>query len=223
MACPAPFAKIFSFAADPNQMHIHRRPVPSEGRIAIVTDAGRDAVDAVGALDETCCSGRRSRVVLTPRCWRQVGDKKRRRRCQTSLVTGESTKETVKPLRVECRVISGVTVVTMLVCFFHFAREAAGALGARHSLRPLISEGRSYSEKLARVRRDRGGILKIEGRHGEERSNLLLAARTMDCSAEFVHLGEGFESPVRCRSKRPPLADGKWPRQSGRLGLIDTD
>jgi hypothetical protein len=27
--------------------------------------------------------------------------------------------------------------VTMLVCFFIFARKAAGALSARHSLRPL--------------------------------------------------------------------------------------
>ena len=30
---------------------------------------------------------------------------------------GESTKETVTPLRGECRVSFGVTVVTMLVCF----------------------------------------------------------------------------------------------------------
>jgi hypothetical protein len=34
-------------------------------------------------------------------------------------------------------VISGVTVVTMLVCFLNFAREAAGASSARHSLCPL--------------------------------------------------------------------------------------
>src|SRR5438874_9370811 len=34
---------------------------------------------------------------------------------------------------------SGVTVVTTLVCFVFFAREAAGALGTRHSLRPLFS------------------------------------------------------------------------------------
>jgi hypothetical protein len=33
---------------------------------------------------------------------------------------------------------AGVTVVIMLVCFFHFAREAAGAPSARHSLRPLF-------------------------------------------------------------------------------------
>jgi hypothetical protein len=33
---------------------------------------------------------------------------------------GESTKEAVTPLRGECRVISGVTVVTTLVCFVSF-------------------------------------------------------------------------------------------------------
>ena len=33
----------------PNQFYIRRRPVPLEGRLAIVTDAGRDAVDADGA------------------------------------------------------------------------------------------------------------------------------------------------------------------------------
>jgi hypothetical protein len=34
--------------------------------------------------------------------------------------------------------ISGEPVVTMLVCFIYFAREAAGALGTRLSLRPLF-------------------------------------------------------------------------------------
>jgi hypothetical protein len=47
-------------------MHIFRRLVPHKGRIAIVTDAGRDAVDADGTLDEGAGRGRRSRVVLTP-------------------------------------------------------------------------------------------------------------------------------------------------------------
>ena len=45
----------------------------SEGRFAIVTDVRRDAVDADGASDEGARGGRRSRVVLTPRRWRQVG------------------------------------------------------------------------------------------------------------------------------------------------------
>jgi hypothetical protein len=69
-----------------------RHPVPLQGRIAIVTDAGWDAVDAAasgvkrdagrvrlrirersnGALTNDVASVRRSRVVLTPRRWRQV-------------------------------------------------------------------------------------------------------------------------------------------------------
>jgi hypothetical protein len=51
------------------------RLVPLEGRLAIVTDAGRDAVDADGADNERHRGGRQSRVVLTPRRWRQVGEK----------------------------------------------------------------------------------------------------------------------------------------------------
>src|SRR6266436_5556892 len=38
---------------------------------------------------------------------------------------------------------SGGPVVTTLVCFVYFAREAAGAFGARHSPRPLFSERRN--------------------------------------------------------------------------------
>jgi hypothetical protein len=52
---PVPFPKIFPFAPDPNQFYISRCLVPLEGRIAIVTDAGRDAVDAGGASDEGVC------------------------------------------------------------------------------------------------------------------------------------------------------------------------
>src|SRR5260221_6458719 len=47
--CPAPFAKIFRFSLDPNHIYIAHRLVPLEGRIAIVTDAGRDAVDAAAS------------------------------------------------------------------------------------------------------------------------------------------------------------------------------
>jgi hypothetical protein len=43
-----------------------------EGRFAIVTDVRRDAVDVDGALTNALIGGRRSRVVLTPRRWRQV-------------------------------------------------------------------------------------------------------------------------------------------------------
>ena len=46
----SPLAKIFPFPSDPNHLHIPRRLVPSEGRLAIVTNAGRDAVDAEALL-----------------------------------------------------------------------------------------------------------------------------------------------------------------------------
>jgi hypothetical protein len=44
---------------------------------------------------------------------------------------------------------TGVTVVTTLVCFFIFAREAAGASSARHSLRPLLAESGIIETNLA--------------------------------------------------------------------------
>jgi hypothetical protein len=50
--CPSPIRKKFRFPADPNHFTYPRRLVPPEGRLAIVTDAGRDAVDADGAVDE---------------------------------------------------------------------------------------------------------------------------------------------------------------------------
>ena len=107
---------------------------PLQGRIAIVTDAGWDAVDAAafcarwdcrasrktlerfpGVLTRDVCCGRRSRVVLTPRRWRQV-----LRRCipPNRVVTrqyprsdggkrarspGRARKKPLKPLRREGR------------------------------------------------------------------------------------------------------------------------
>ena len=62
----------------------------------------------------------------------------RRRRWQKSPVTGESAKETVKTIAQGRPGISGEPVVTMLVCFIYFAREAAGASNTRLSLRPLL-------------------------------------------------------------------------------------
>ena len=100
---------------------------PTEGRIAIVTDAGcgcggrGSVLRAMGSqggsmrpvsdqqrADEGCCSVRRSRVVLTPRRWRQVRGVKSvqpgldktypRTTVAKSPVTGESSKETVKTI-----------------------------------------------------------------------------------------------------------------------------
>src|SRR6266487_3102911 len=83
-------------------------------------------MDAAARETNAACGVRRSRVVLTPRCWCQVCEKKRRRRCQTSLVTGESTKETVKTIARGMPGVTGVTVVTMLVCFVLFRTRGFG-------------------------------------------------------------------------------------------------
>jgi hypothetical protein len=84
-------------------VYIVSHPASQEGRFAVVTnvDAGCDGRGC--AFDERRRSGRRSRVVLTPRRWCQVGGAICWRRWQKSPITGESSKETVKPLRGECR------------------------------------------------------------------------------------------------------------------------
>jgi hypothetical protein len=148
----------------PNQRQIPRRPVPHEGRFAIVTDVRRDAVDAGSASDEgadlrTAKSCGPDAPTLASSWWRQL----RRRGWQTSPVTRESTKETVKTIARGMPGDSGVTVVTTLVCSLYFACEAAGASSARHSLRPLISDGRRFGTKLARRR---GEIAKLCLLHG---------------------------------------------------------
>jgi hypothetical protein len=98
--CRAPSLKIFPFPSEANHLFICRRLVPLEGRLAIVTDAGRDAVDATCQKTNGIACGRRSRVVLTPRRWRQVLEKQasRGRWWQTSPVTRESPEETVKTI-----------------------------------------------------------------------------------------------------------------------------
>jgi len=60
--------------------------------------------------------------------------------------------------------VSGVTVVTCLRAFY-FARKAAGATGARHSLRPLISEGQgSCTTRALTAPRGGEGVFEIAHR-----------------------------------------------------------
>ena len=73
---PVLFAKIFRFTFDPNHLHIPRHPGPHKG-------AFRDRHERrvgmrwtrVALLTRAQSCGRRSRVVLTPRRWRQVGER----------------------------------------------------------------------------------------------------------------------------------------------------
>jgi hypothetical protein len=70
----------------------------------------------------------------------------------------ESTKETVKTIAQGMPGVSSVTVVTNSRVFYT-PREAAGASGARHSLRPLISDGGTFRVNLGRIRpRDREAV-----------------------------------------------------------------
>ena len=66
-----------------------------------------------------------------------------------SPVTGESTKEAVKTIARGMPGNPGEPVVTNSSCFLHFAREAAGALGTRQSLRPLFSRGKGSATTRA--------------------------------------------------------------------------
>jgi hypothetical protein len=111
--------KYFAFAVGQIISTSSPRPVPLEGRLAIVTDAGRDAVDAGSASDEgadlrTAKSCGPDAPTLASSFAKQFA----RRRWQTSPVTGESPKETVKTIARGMPGDPGVTVVTMLVCFF---------------------------------------------------------------------------------------------------------
>jgi hypothetical protein len=69
----SPSSKIFGFAATPNQIYIRRRPAPLRGAFRERHGRGAGCGGRDGALDGRCQRGRRRRVVLTPRCWRQVG------------------------------------------------------------------------------------------------------------------------------------------------------
>src|SRR6266404_1363953 len=161
-SCPALSRKIFRCACRANHLY---KLAPSRlimrGGSRSSRNAGRDAVDACGALGRGArAGGRRSRVVLTPRRWRQVGgsnsagDGGKQARSP-----GRARRKPLKPLRRECRVMPVCTCGDYARVLFHFAREAAGALRARHSLRPLNSSGQDVKAKLAcDARRDRGGL-----------------------------------------------------------------
>jgi hypothetical protein len=94
--------------------------------------------------------GRPSRVVLTPRRWRQVsrgnsaddGDKKARS-------PGRARYKPLKPLRAGMPGFSGGPVVTNARAFYT-TRAAAGALGTRHSPRPLLGETTTHNSGAPR-------------------------------------------------------------------------
>jgi hypothetical protein len=133
-----------------------RRPVPHRG--AFRDRHGRRngmRWTQAALLTRAPACGRPSRVVLTPRRWRQVsrgnsaddGDKKARS-------PGRARYKPLKPLRAGMPGFSGGPVVTNARAFYT-TRAAAGALGTRHSPRP--PGRRILAQQLGRFApRDRG-------------------------------------------------------------------
>jgi hypothetical protein len=107
------------------------------------------------------CSVRRSRVVLTPRRWRQVrgrhvGPTGRGHATYFASDGGKrarsprrARRNPLKPLRAGMPGDSGVLVVTRVRSTNKSAHEAAGAAGTRHSPRPLL--GREIQQCLGRL------------------------------------------------------------------------
>ena len=118
---------------------------PTRGALRNVTNARWDAVDAAAcktnvSLLRTAKSCGPGAPVLAlsfarSKLLRDDGGNKP--------VTGESSKETVKPSRRESRIASAGPVCSCALSFAQIAHETAGAARTRLSLRPLYTEGRS--------------------------------------------------------------------------------
>jgi hypothetical protein len=143
----------------PNHRQIPHYPVPlMRGVCAIVTDVGHGMrwTRAVSATNDVDPRTAKSRGPDAPTLASSFAKQFVRRRWQESPVTGESAEETVKTIAQGRPDETGEPVVTTLVCFLSFAREAAGALATRLSLRPLFFEGMvgiSRAHCVARSRR----------------------------------------------------------------------
>jgi hypothetical protein len=89
----------------PNQNHYRPRSIPKEGRVAIATNAGWNAMDVVCAARRAAQRGRQRRVVLTPPGWRQSvqGDDLRATVTQKSWTPGRARRSLLTPSRRECR------------------------------------------------------------------------------------------------------------------------
>jgi hypothetical protein len=108
--CPARFVKIFCFSEDPNQIYIDSRPASQRGGSRSSRTRGGMRWTRVVLQTSGARSGLRSRVVLTPRCWRQVGEKQfSPARVAKKPVARESAKETVKTIARGMPGDSGVT------------------------------------------------------------------------------------------------------------------
>jgi len=107
-------------------------------------------VDANDAKDEGIGGGRRNRVVLTPRRWRQVGGVFRRRRWQESRSPGRS-RISRKPLRAGMPGVSGeLAVNTRAHTHYQYARTRLRVHWAPGIPHALIFQGATFRSNLGR-------------------------------------------------------------------------
>src|SRR5437773_8857250 len=143
-------------------------------------------MDARAATDVCGSSVRRSRVVLTPRCWRQAGGK-----CpagdggKRAVRRGELevSRKAIAQGRPEC---SRCPVCSCAFLFAQIARETAGAASTRSSLRPLRNE---EGEKLHKARAYSAARTRNHIHRHCERSEAIhchLVHRKMDCFAALA-------------------------------------
>ncbi len=184
--------------------------------------------------DERCCCGRRSRVVLTPRRWRQVrgvasarpGLDKTYPLATVANKPGHRGEHEIsrKPLRAGMPGDSGVLVVTRVRSTNTKCTRDRGCNG--HPAFPTPSLGRKIYANLGRsAPRDRVFVFEIGEpslRGAKRRSNPFFLRGKMDCFASLAMTVSGTPSP-RMRGESFRIADaprtldqtGKRPRIAG--------
>jgi len=127
-------------------------PTHGRGRLAIVTDArpgsgGRDSAVIEGAARET---GRRSVWVLMPRCLASSLREEGSGRVEERPITGEITKENVKPLRGDGRVTRCDRGDLTARGYYHNNARRCGPNRATGIPEPSIGEGRTEGQPRAK-------------------------------------------------------------------------
>jgi hypothetical protein len=149
-----PREKYFAFSEAKISRNVCAVPPRSEGRTRRHGRWVRDAMDALATQDERRHGGRRNRVVLTPRRWRQgrgvysANDGGKRAR---SPGRSRISRKTIAQGRPDDPPVP--VVLPRAFC----CTRTMGAVGTRPSLRPLISEGgsRNNSGAIRAARRRR--------------------------------------------------------------------
>jgi len=167
-----PLAKNFSHCPDGQIISTSpARSRPQEGRIAIVTDVGRGMRwTRFGAVDERADLGRRSRVVLMPRRWHQVGNDCFCNRAgdgdNKARSPGRARRKPLKPI------VRGMPDRFRPACgdyarmLFSFAYEAVGAADAPGIPCALCFEGREFISLGRLSRRERADVCPIPSSPG---------------------------------------------------------